>query len=69
MKKLSLFWMALVVWSTSMGQTLITGQVTDEAGNPLPGANVLIAETRQGTAADATGLYRIEVIKPGDYTV
>lgn len=69
MKNLLFLFTLLTVWGSVQGQTLITGQVTDEAGNPLAGANVVIAETRQGAAADDTGLYKIEAVTAGDYTV
>src|SRR5688572_14681953 len=39
----------------------ITGKVTDESGAPLPGVNILIKGTTQGTTSDAQGAYTIEV--------
>ncbi|MGH7492785.1 MAG: TonB-dependent receptor [bacterium] len=46
----------------------IAGTVTDaETGNPLPGANVIIAGTRMGAATDAKGEYYILNIPPGRY--
>jgi len=41
--------------------TVITGKVTDEAGEPLPGANVIIQLTNLGAATDAAGKYRFTV--------
>ncbi len=41
-------------------QTTITGQVTDENGEPLIGANVIIKGTTTGTVTDADGNYAIE---------
>lgn len=46
----------------------ISGTVTDELGEPLPGVNVLIKGTTQGTASDLEGKYTIEA-KPGDVLV
>ncbi|MGI4833618.1 MAG: carboxypeptidase-like regulatory domain-containing protein [Janthinobacterium lividum] len=37
----------------------ITGRVTDEKGEPLPGANVVVKGTAQGTATNADGNYSI----------
>lgn len=37
----------------------ITGKISDSAGEPLPGATVLVKGTLQGTTADADGKYSI----------
>ena len=42
-------------------QITITGTVTDDAGEPLPGVSVMIKGTTQGTAADADGKFSINV--------
>lgn len=48
----------------------ITGQVLDaETGDPLPGVNILLLNTRLGAAADANGDFYIINIPPGNYTV
>lgn len=39
----------------------IQGKVTDDSGNPLPGATILIKGTNIGTIADAEGSYRIQI--------
>ena len=39
----------------------VTGQVSDEEGNPLPGVNVLEKGTTNGTITDIEGNYRIVV--------
>lgn len=46
---------------------LIKGMVTDEAGEPLIGASILIKETGSGTVTDVDGSYELEV--PGPETV
>ncbi len=38
---------------------LLTGSVTDEAGNPLIGATVMVARTSTGAMTDAAGTYTI----------
>ena len=45
--------------------TVVTGQIVDEKGNPIPGATVMIQGTSQGVATDVNGHYTIEV-KPTD---
>ena len=39
----------------------ISGTVTDEQGEPLPGVSVIIKGTAQGTVTDVSGNYRLEV--------
>lgn len=45
----------------SMQQNRVTGTVTDKNGAPLPGVNVIITGTTQGTITDASGEYSIEI--------
>ncbi|MDZ7310326.1 MAG: TonB-dependent receptor [candidate division KSB1 bacterium] len=48
----------------------ITGKVTDaETGEPLPGANILIAGSTLGAAADLEGEFIILNVPPGIHTV
>ena len=39
----------------------VSGKVTDQDGNTLPGANVVIKGTGQGTVTDLDGNYRLTV--------
>lgn len=64
----------LVGWLASMpalAQTgKIAGRVTDaNTGDPLPGVNVVIAGTTQGTTTSLDGYYFILNVKPGTYAV
>ena len=47
--------------SLEMQQNKISGIVTEKNGNPLPGVNVVVTGTSQGTITDAAGKYSIEV--------
>ncbi len=53
------------------GQTgKIAGRVIEEAtGDPLPGVNVIIPGTLQGSTTDVDGYYFILNVKPGTYPV
>ena len=42
-------------------QRKINGTVTDKEGSPLPGVNVVVTGTTQGTLTDVTGKYSFEV--------
>ncbi len=53
--------MLLFLPATLFGQGNITGKITDATdGSPLPGANVLIQGTTQGTVTDLNGVFVIE---------
>lgn len=47
----------------------MAGRVTDDLGDPLPGASVVIQGTQLGTATDVEGNYRIIGIPVGQYDV
>ncbi len=47
----------------------IMGTVSDENGNPLPGANVIVEGTVYGAAANEDGFYVILNVPPGVYSV
>ena len=48
----------------------VTGVVVEEQrGEPLPGANVRIEGTSEGTSTDLNGRYRIEGLEPGTYAL
>jgi len=48
----------------------IVGRVTDtNTGDFLPGANVFVQGTNFGAATDRAGMYRIENLPPGTYTL
>ncbi len=46
----------------------LSGKITDEAGQPLPGVNIIEKGTTNGTTTDATGTYKMEV-STGNATV
>jgi len=47
----------------------ITGKVTDSNGESIPGANVLLVENSRGAATNANGMYTINNVEPGTYTL
>ncbi len=51
----------LSLLGTIYAQSSIQGSVTDTNGDPLAGANVVIAGTSVGAATDADGIYEIEI--------
>ncbi len=52
--------LVLIVQVTFAQEKTISGSVTDEAGLPLPGVNIIIQGTSTGTQSDFDGNYSIE---------
>ena len=65
-----LFAMIALASSVQAQSGKIVGTVTDAAtGDPLPGVNVYLDGTTQGTSTDLDGNYVIIGVRPGTYTV
>lgn len=64
-QELSKFLMLLLVGLTmtlfASGQTRVSGTVTTKQGDLLPGVNVIVKGTAQGTTTDSNGKYSLEV--------
>ncbi len=59
---------SIAVWS--LEAQVVQGQITDKAGEPLPGASVIVVgQAGVGTAADFDGNYILEGIKAGKITL
>jgi len=68
-KFLSLFAVLLVCGLSAFSQTrLVTGKVTDQNGQPVPFATVILKGDKTGTSADANGAFSISA-KSGDILV
>ena len=61
--------MVLLVITTigwqAFAQSAVTGKVTDEAGEPLVGAYVLVKGTTTGTSTDLDGNYSLPNVRQG----
>ena len=53
--------LAVLITAPLAGQATITGKVTSESGEPLGGANVLVANTNLGAVTNAQGVYTLTV--------
>jgi len=58
---------AAVITETVEGTYSITGTVTDEKGETLPGTTVFIANTQKATSADSEGKFILDGLQPGTY--
>ena len=46
--------------STTFAQTTIKGTVNDDSGQPIPGANIIVIGTTQGTISDFDGNFTLQ---------
>ena len=59
----------LIAGAQAFAQSSVTGKVTDEAGEPLVGVNVLIKGTTSGTTTNFDGYYTLSNVKQGTVLV
>ncbi len=65
----TLFTLALLVAGSAFAQTTVQGTVTDENGQPLPGATVLLVGSSTGDATDVDGRYSFTSTRTGQVTL
>jgi hypothetical protein len=61
-----LFLALLLTSFTVFAQTKISGKISDAKGNPLPGANVFLKNSYDGTSSDANGNYTFQTSDNGE---
>ena len=68
---LSLFFIATTAFTNAQSNGSIVGKIIDKEANdePLAFANILIKSTTKGTTSDFDGLYEIDNVEPGTYTL
>ncbi|MBN1415285.1 MAG: TonB-dependent receptor [Bacteroidales bacterium] len=54
---------------TVIAQTTVRGKVTDVEGQSIPGVNILVKGTSNGTVTDANGNYELKEVSPDDVLV
>ena len=64
-----IFTTLLASLSLSQSDHYISGKVVDRNDNPLFGANIILKGTFMGSTSDFDGLYRIDNVDPGKYTL
>ncbi len=65
MKKAILIICMTLLMVSGASARVITGTVTDESNNPLPGVNILLKGTQTGTVTDINGAFSITVPESG----
>ena len=61
MKKILLINLLMILSLIGYAQSKVTGTVKDDQGEPLPGVNVLVKGTTQGTVTGIDGTYALQV--------
>ncbi len=69
MKQTILNFIFLILGLNAFSQTVISGKVTQEKGEPLPGANIYLEGTYDGTSANADGIFRFKTNRTGEYSL
>jgi hypothetical protein len=65
-----LLFLSISLFSFSQQEAIISGLVTDiKTKEPLVGATIMLEGTTAGTVTDFDGIYRLEHVKPGTYTI
>lgn len=67
MKRILLNVLFYFLGAHAFSQTVISGKVTREKGEPLPGASIFLEGTYDGTSANAEGVFRFKTTKTGEY--
>lgn len=57
---------AAAVYALQQEKKTVTGLITDEDGNPIPGATVVVQGTANGVTTDIEGRYTLSNVKAGD---
>lgn len=63
MKLLFTLSFAFLLYSSIFSQTKISGKITDETNQPLPGANIYIKDTYDGVSSEADGSFSLLLMK------
>lgn len=69
MKKVVLILLSAVLSLQSYSQTQINGKITDEKGEPLAGANVMVKGTYDGAGTDANGNFNFTTYEKGKQVI
>src|SRR5664279_2173605 len=60
---------SLLFLQTAFSQSIeVTGKISDDKGNPIPGVSIQEKISKKGTTADENGLFKLSV-KPGSTVI
>ena len=65
-----MLFVTIIAFTTDvLAQAALSGKITDQDGEPLPGANVFVKGTTLGTISDFDGNYNLSNIPTGEQTI
>lgn len=67
MKTILLSFSIICLTLNTYAQTIISGKISDQKGSVIPGANILIKGTYDGTSSDANGDFKFETSETGKH--
>ena len=67
MKLIFTFYFTLVLSSLLFSQTKISGKITDEENQPLPGANIYLKDTYDGISSETDGTFSFVTDEEGEF--
>lgn len=69
MKTLFVLPLLLIIQTFVLAQTSITGTIFSKEGDPVPGANIILENTYDGTSSDAKGSFSFTTSESGNHTL
>ncbi len=60
---------ALLLSVSSYGQTIVKGTITDNSGQPIPGANIIVVGTTTGAVSDFDGNYILNYMQDPPFSI
>ena len=69
MKRNLLVILLLAISTIAFAQKQISGKVVDDTGEAVPGANIIVKGTTEGTTTDLEGNYRVNVPEGSDVLI
>ena len=69
-KRMLMSWLVLLLMGVqAIAQSAVSGRITDQAGEPLVGVNVMVKGTQTGTMTDLNGNWSLQGLKPENVLV
>jgi len=69
MKQFIFYLLFFLIGTKAFSQTVIVGKVTQEKGEPLPGANAYLMGTYDGATSNSNGEFRFKTTKTGQFVL
>jgi hypothetical protein len=68
-KRFTILLLTILLAAPAFAQTIVSGSIRDESGEPLPGARVYLQDTYDGATTDTAGQFRISTTEKGNFVL